>query len=88
MSQKYQFVATHASEYPITLLCRVLELARSGYYAWRKQCQSARAQRDQQLTVQSKPSFTDSRRTYGSPRVHAQLQPSRTATQQRRVRLH
>ena len=33
----------------MTLLCRVLEVARSGYHAWRKQCQSARAQRDQQM---------------------------------------
>ena len=33
MTQKYWFVATHASEYPVTVLCRVLGLARSGYYA-------------------------------------------------------
>jgi hypothetical protein len=30
MSDKYQFVAAHASEYPLTMLCRVLGLARSG----------------------------------------------------------
>ena len=31
MTQKYHFVAAHASEYPLTVLCRVLGLARSGY---------------------------------------------------------
>jgi hypothetical protein len=85
MSQKYQFVATHASEYPVTLLCRVLELARSGYYAWRKQCQSAHAQRDQQLTAQIQTIFTDSRRTYGSPRVHAELQAQGVRCARKRV---
>jgi hypothetical protein len=33
MRVKYQFVAAQASVYPVTLLCRVLGLARSGYYA-------------------------------------------------------
>ena len=50
MSDKYQFVTAHASEYPVTLLCRVLGLARSGYYAWRARSVSARKKRDQQLT--------------------------------------
>jgi putative transposase len=48
MRVKYQFVAAQASEYPVTLLCRVLGLARSGYYAWRMRSVSAREQRDQQ----------------------------------------
>ena len=33
MNQKYQFIAAHAKEYPVTVVCRVLGLARSGYYA-------------------------------------------------------
>lgn len=85
MSQKYQFVATHASEYPVILLCRVLELARSGYYAWRKQCQSARVQRDQQLTIQIQTIFSNSRQTYGSPRVHAELQAQGVRCARKRV---
>jgi putative transposase len=74
MSHKYQFVAAHASEYPVTMLCRVLGLARSGYYAKRVRSVNARQERDQQLTSQIQMIFTDSRRTYGSPRVHAELQ--------------
>jgi putative transposase len=73
MSQEYQFIAAHASEYPVALRCRVLGLARSGYYAWRQGSLNAREQRDQQLTSQIQTIFTDSRRTYGSPRVHAEL---------------
>jgi transposase InsO family protein len=57
MSQKHQFVAAHVTEYPVTLLCRVLGLARSGYYAWRQRSRSAREQRDQQLTSQIQTIF-------------------------------
>src|SRR5581483_2060804 len=85
MSDKYQFVAAHASEYPVTMLCRVLGLARSGYYAWRARSVSARKERDQQLTRQIQTIFTDSRRTYGSPRVHAHLQAQGIRTARKRV---
>jgi putative transposase len=85
MSDKYQFVAAHASEYPVTLLCRVLGLARSGYYVWRVHSVSARKARDQQLTSKIQTIFTDSRRTYGSPRVHAQLQAQGIRCARKRV---
>jgi putative transposase len=85
MSDKYQFVTAHASEYPVTMLCRVLGLARSGYYAWRARSVSARKARDLQLTSQIQTIFTDSRRTYGSPRVHAQLQAQGIRTARKRV---
>src|SRR5215217_2646184 len=85
MSQKYQFVDGQASEYPVTVLCRVLDMARSGYYAWRKQRQSAREERDQQLSVHIQAIFTDSRRTYGSPRVHAELKAQGVRCARKRV---
>jgi putative transposase len=85
MSHKYQFVAAHASEYPVTMLCRVLGLARSGYYAWRVRSHSARQKRDQQLISQIRTIFTDSHRTYGSPRVHAQLQAQGMRCARKRV---
>jgi putative transposase len=85
MSHKYQFVAAHASEYPVTMLCRVLGLARSGYYAWRVRSHSARQKRDQQLISQIRTIFTDSHRTYGSPRVHAQLQAQGIRCARKRV---
>lgn len=43
---KYQFIEDHRDQYPVTLMCRVLEIARSGYYAWRKQPLSARQMAD------------------------------------------
>jgi putative transposase len=87
MTQKYQFVAAHVSEYPVTVLCRVLGVARSGYYAWRKRPPSARVQQDEQLTAHIHRIFTDSRQTYGSPRVHAELRKARPCARKRVARL-
>ena len=39
---KYQFIEAHRHEYPVTMMCRVLAVARTGYYQWRKQPLSAR----------------------------------------------
>jgi putative transposase len=87
VTQKYQFVAAQASEYPVSVLCRVLGLARSGYYAWRKRPLSGHAQQDAELTAQIREIFSDSRQTYGSPRVHAQLHKAWPCSRKRVARL-
>jgi putative transposase len=54
-------------------MCRVLELSRSGYYAWRSRRPSARSEEDQRLRAQIRKVHRASRARYGSPRVHAEL---------------
>ena len=54
-------------------MCRVLEVSKSGYYAWKKREPSARAQADATLTARIREVHGDSRKTYGSPRIHAEL---------------
>jgi transposase InsO family protein len=83
--QKYQFVAAHAEAYPVTVLCRVLGLARSGFYAWQKRPTSAQAAADQQLVAEIKTVFAASRQTYGSPRVHVELQAQGIQCARKRV---
>lgn len=57
------------------MMCRVLEVSRSGLYAWRRRPRpAARVQRDAELRVHICTIHAASRGTYGSPRVHAQLQ--------------
>lgn len=46
---RFQFVDDHRSEYPIMLMCRVLAVSRSGYYAWRERPPSAREMANRQL---------------------------------------
>jgi putative transposase len=70
---RYQFIRDHAHQYPVAVLCSVLRVARSGYYAWRQAPVSARAQEDQRLLDAITKAHTVSGATYGSPRVHATL---------------
>ena len=57
------------ANYPVTVLCRVLQVSRAGFYAWLRRPEPERVRRDQELSVLVEASFQDSRKTYGSPRV-------------------
>jgi acyl-CoA-binding protein len=46
---KYVFIAAHEGEYAVKRMCKVLEVQRSGYYAWRKRKPSTREQANQVL---------------------------------------
>ena len=70
---KYQFIADHREEFEITVMCRVLAVSRSGYYAWRKRPTSPRKMADRALSQQIKQIHHQSRQTYGSPRIQAEL---------------
>ena len=70
---RYRFIRDYAMQYPVTLLCHTLQVPRSGYYAWRRCPESARAQEDCRLLAQIKTVHTASKKTYGSPRIHAAL---------------
>src|SRR4051812_21623281 len=70
---RYRFIHAERATYPVTLLCRVLAVARSAYYAWARRGVSARAQADEELTAQIAAAHAQSRQTYGAPRIHAAL---------------
>jgi transposase InsO family protein len=66
-------MADHRQAFSITVMCRVLGVSRSGYYAWRKRALSSRKMADQQLTEQIEAIHRHSRRTYGPVRVQVEL---------------
>lgn len=66
-------------------MCRVLEVSASGYYAWLKRPPSAHARRDAELKKRITRIHDESRRTYGAPRVHAELQESGERVARKRV---
>jgi transposase InsO family protein len=70
---KYQFIAKHAGKYPVGRVCVLLGVSRSGYYAWKKRKPSQREHEIQALIDHIRRIHKKSRRTYGSPRVWAQL---------------
>jgi putative transposase len=55
------------------LMCRVLAVSVSGYYAWRTRGPSQRAQANATLSEQIRLAHWESRGSYGSPRIHAEL---------------
>ncbi len=82
---KYQFIEEHRLEFPIRVLCEVLEVSESGYYEWRKRQPSRRQKADEELTVQLETVFEQSRQTYGSPRIHATLRGEGVSCSRRRL---
>jgi len=74
---KFRFIHEHlAQQYPAEVACEVLEVSRSGYYAWLARPESARARRRQELAVKVRAVHEANRRVYGSPRVCAALRAS------------
>lgn len=70
---RYTFITEHAQEYPVRRQCRVLGVAESGYYAWRKAQPSRRQQADERLKDEIRSIYEQHRGLYGSPRIHATL---------------
>jgi putative transposase len=71
---KFAFIAGHRETYTVGRRCAVLEVSRSGYYAWMDRPRSARAHADDRLQVHIGAIHRTSRGCYGAPRVHAELQ--------------
>ena len=69
----FRLVEAEKAEHRVSRLCKVLGVSRQGYYAWRRREPSRRQLADGQLAGVIEQVFVDSRRTYGAPRVHAEL---------------
>ncbi len=82
---RYRCIRAERATYPIVVLCRVLRVARSAYYAWARRGVAARATADAALTTQIAAAHARSRRTYGAPRIHAELRAQGTRCARKRV---
>jgi len=82
---KYQFIEQYKQEFPVAVMCRVLDVSESGYYAWRKRPQSQHTREDARLTTQIQDLFVARRGVYGSPRIHADLKALGWRTSRKRV---
>jgi putative transposase len=80
---KFAWIA--AEKAPIAMACRVLGVERSGYYAALARPESAHAKEERQLLVMVRAAHEKSRRTYGSPRVHAELRANQIHVSRKRV---
>lgn len=71
--------------YRVRTMCRLLGVSASGYYAWLKRPRSQRSLSDEELVAQIRIVYERSRRTYGAPRVHAELAAQGTRVSRKRV---
>ncbi len=55
------------------VMCAVLDVSRSGYYAWQDRPASSQAQRREHLVERIQMAHTESQKNYGSPRIHREL---------------
>lgn len=70
---KFAFMKEQGETGKVGRMCQLLSVSRSGYYAWCQRPLSARAQADRRLSDQIRCIHAGSRRTYGAPRVRAEL---------------
>ena len=82
---RFSFIAAEKASFPIATMCSTLGVTRAGYYAWCERSESNHAKRDRQLAVLVCEAHERSRKTYGSPRVHAELAANGEAVSKKRV---
>ena len=70
---RYAFIKMHQKAWPITLMCRVLEVSKTGYYDWGKRCPGVRAASNQALDEHIREVFNQHKGRYGSPRIADEL---------------
>ena len=70
---KFRFIDQQLQQFPVEAVCDVLEVSRSGYYAWRSRPRSGQKTRREELARKIQAVHQESRRVYGSPRVFKAL---------------
>ena len=70
---KYQFMQQHETEFSLKRMSNVFKVSRSGYYRFITAKLSEREEENMRLLAKIKATHAESRKTYGSPRIHAEL---------------
>jgi transposase InsO family protein len=70
---KFRFIYEHVKEFSVRVMCRVLGVSPSGYYAWCPRPESARSREDRRLRIKIRAFHVRSRGRYGSARIREDL---------------
>ena len=82
---KFHFIREHREIFRVAMMCKVLRVSRSGFYAWLKRPLPRRPERDEALVNRIRQVHARSHGTYGSPRVHRALKKQGVVCGQNRV---
>lgn len=83
--RKYEFIKANRKKYDTRMMCRLLGVARSGYYAWLRKPNSNRKLEDKRLLRLIRASFDASQGVYGAPRVFLDLREAGETCSKHRV---
>ena len=85
---KYAWIEARqaAKEFPVDVMCEVLEVNRSGYYAYKNSPPTARETEDERLLALVVKSFNDSNHNYGTARIQADLRDLGEKVSRRRIK--
>jgi putative transposase len=81
----YQFIEQQKHEFPVVVMCQVLNVSESGLYAWLKRPAGPRKREDAHLRSQIRQILTSHQGRYGSPRLHAELKDQGKSISRKRV---
>ena len=70
---RYACIDRRRSQYPVRMMCRLLQVSHSGYYAWRVRPESRRARTDRELIERIRQIHADSDGVYGAVKICAEL---------------
>jgi transposase InsO family protein len=84
---RFQFIDDHRDQFPVSLMCTVLKVSGSGYYAWRTRPVSAREMANRKLYVLIKAVYEASEGVHGSPRIYHELKDLVPCSENRIARL-
>lgn len=83
---KYACIDAQWTHYPIELMCRTMQVSRSGFFAWRRRRSPSRADRDAQVREDVREAHRDSRGLYGRRRLTHALRGRGHCINPKRVR--
>lgn len=82
---RFGFIERHQDEFCVRRMCELLSVSSSGFYAWLARDPSQREQDNASLVVAIQAVYEQSRQTYGSPRIQAELQAMGKSINRKRI---
>jgi hypothetical protein len=70
---RFRFIEDHRADYPVRVMCGMLDVSPAGYYAWRSRPESGRSAANRDLLDHITRVHRNTCERYGSPRIHVEL---------------